>query len=82
MDEDVRPAVDLAKIPQAAAVVIVAVGQHRNVHGAQVHAQLFRVVDEAAIRPHVEQDSVFGRLDVKAQPVGGAQPRVTGGVFH
>ena len=52
--QHVRLAVDLAEGPQAAAVVGVAVGQHRHIHRRQVHAQLFRVFNKGPVRAHVK----------------------------
>ena len=52
--QHIRLAVDLAEGPQAAAVVGVAVGQHRHIHRRQVHAQLFRVFNKGAVGTHVK----------------------------
>ena len=82
VDVDLRRGVALAEGPDAAAVVIVSVREDGRIHRPQVDAQSVGVLEEAAVRPHVEEDLVMGRLDVQAQPVCRRQAGVTGGVFQ
>ena len=65
---DPRAVVDPEETPEAAAVVVVMVGEHRHVHLLQIDPEALGIVGERARGAGVEQDLQIAALDVKRQP--------------
>ena len=82
VDVDFRLVVEAAERAQTAAVVVVAMGQHGDIHRFQVHAQLLGVADELVVGAHVEQNLVFGGLDIQAEAVSGGKVFPLCGIFQ
>ena len=73
--------VELQKAGDAAAVVIVPVGEDGHVHRAQVDAQLRRIVGKGGGGPGVEKNAMPSGLNQEAEPVLGTEVGSATGVF-
>ena len=73
--------VELQKTGQAAAVVIVAMGDNGCVHRLQVDSQPLGIGGESRACPHIEQNALATGLNQQAQPMLRDQRVGGGGVF-
>ena len=69
VEVDRRGAVQLQKAGQPAAVVVVPMGEDRQVHRREIDPQSRRVAGKEAALPHIEQNLVPAGLDVKGEAV-------------
>src|SRR5699024_4756618 len=67
---------------ETTAVVVVPVGDDDQDHRRDLQSEFLGVLKEQGVRTHVKENFAAIGLDVKAQPVLGAQGRVVGGIFH
>jgi len=79
---DGRARIGRQKMRQPAAVVVVPVGEHGQVHPRQIHTQRPGVRGIQRRLAHVEQDVVGAGFDIKRQPVFRAQARVGRCILH
>ena len=77
-----RRPIDLQKPAKPTSVIVMPVGQHRQIYLPQIHAQLRRVVSEGIGLPHIEEDLMAPGLKIQAQPMLRRQPIPAGGVLH
>ena len=63
-------------------MVIVPVGEHRQIHGFQVHAQRRGVFRKGPVGAHVKENPVAGRLEIERKAVGTGEPLPAGGVLQ
>ena len=59
---------------QAATVVVMTVRDYREISLQHIDAHSLRIVDKRAVRTHVEQDALIGKLDEHAQAMLCAEP--------
>ena len=57
--------VDLQKVCQTTAVVVMTVGEYRHIHAGQIDVQRLRVAQKEVALPHVKKKVSACRLDIQ-----------------